>query len=360
MIIVLSFLCLMALLNFLTAIRMEKAEPLKVPDKVSLLIPLRNESERVTNLLSNLSKSIAPEVEVLLLDDNSNDDTWEKLQSLARRDFRLIQGSPLPQDWVGKPWACSQLAEQASGEIFIFCDADVFPSEKAIERTLSLMKTHQVDAVTALPYQELVTPLEKAIIPFVMHLPIVGLIPLRWVAKLKKSSLVVANGQWLAIKRSAYFQVGGHQAVQFSLLEDMDLGRSLVKAGFKLLPVLATKDLQVRMYDSWKSMEEGFTKNLYLLAGGKNIPVTMVFGISFWIYLGPLILALTQSPRAGLALSLLVIFRAIAALSFRVSPGTVFLHPIGALGFLLLLLRSFRAYAKNQIVWRGREVQSAN
>ncbi|MFM8270691.1 MAG: glycosyltransferase, partial [Pseudomonadota bacterium] len=212
----------------------------------------------------------------------------------------------------------------------------------------------------ALPYQELSTFFEKAIIPFVMHLPIWGLLPLRWISLFKSSSLLVANGQWLAIRRSAYFEVGGHECVSHSLLEDMELGRKLVQAGFKLLPVLSTQDVRVRMYDSWDALREGFTKNLYFLSGGNYFSLAAVFGLSLWIYVNPLFLSWKEAPGAGACLLLLLAFRSITAFSFRVSPGSVWLHPLGALGFLYLLGRSGWMRACNQVTWRGRQVPASN
>lgn len=350
----------MALLNHLTVIRMEKAKPLKSQCRVSVLIPLRNESARVSKLLESVSLIISESVEVILLNDESSDDTWAKLENHSNEKIRLIQGKPLPPGWVGKPWACAQLSNEATGDVLLFCDADVWMSEKAIERTVSLMEEHQADALTALPYQELPTPLEKAIVPFVMHLPIWGLLPLRWIFKWKSPSLLVANGQWFAIRKSAYVKVGGHESVFASLLEDMELGRKLVKEGFSLLPALATQDIRVRMYDSWPSMKEGFTKNLYLLCGGNGVGLAAVFGMSLWVYLGPLVLAMKEVSGAGIALLFLLLFRSITAVSFRVSPGSVWLHPLGALGFLYLLGGSWVTRLRGQVTWRGRQVQTAN
>lgn len=356
----LGFLCLMALLNYFTAIRMEKVRIRETANRISLLIPLRNEGSRVTELLNNLAKLSSSNVEIILLNDESTDDTWEKLQKSTDKEIRAIQGEPLPEGWVGKPWGCWQLSQAASGDILLFCDADVSIGSHAIQKTVSLIEEHHVDALTALPYQELPTLFEKAIIPFVMHLPILGLLPLRWISHLKSPSLVLANGQWFAIRRTAYLKIDGHRSVSHSLLEDMELARKLVRDGFTVLPVLATRDISVRMYDSWKTMKEGFTKNLYLLSGGVSWAVALVFAISAWIYLVPFINAGEEISGAGEALLLLLLFRTVAALTFRVSPGSVWLHPVGALGFLWLLARSWLAHFRNQVLWRGRAVQTAN
>ena len=350
----------MAVLNYFTAVRLERAPAVESYFRVSLLIPLRNESARVADLLKNLARFSSPHLEILLLDDESTDDTWEKLQQISGKEIRAIQGKPLPKGWIGKPWACWQLSQAASGDVLLFCDADVSIGSEAIQRTLSLMEKHRADALTALPHQDLPTSFEKAIVPFVMHLPILGLLPLRWISKLKSPAVVVANGQWFAIRRAAYLKVNGHHSVSDSLLEDMELARNLVRQGFGVLPVLATRELSVRMYDSWQAMKEGFTKNLYLLCGGSSLSLLLVFAVSAWIYLVPFISTANEVSGAGKSLLLLLLFRIVAALTFRASPGSVWLHPLGAIGFLWLLVRSWLAHLKNRVVWRDRSIEIAN
>ena len=342
----------MALLNGFTAIRLEKAPVLESSLIVSLLIPLRNERSRLSQLLQSLEKLNVPFLEIILLDDESEDGTFEELQKINTPKFLLLKGMPLPEGWVGKNWACHQLSEKAKGDILVFCDADVAIGEKAIERTVSWIETLKVDALTALPFQKMESISEKSIIPFVMHLPVLGLLPLRWLCQLRRPSMVVANGQWLAIKKQSYHACGGHESVKNVIIEDMALGRNLVRNGFSLLPVLATHDLKVRMYESFESLVEGFTKNLFLLTGGNYFSWLLVFLMSVLVYLGPLW-------AGGVSLVLLVLFRVITAYVFEAPLLTIVLHPLGALGFLALLVKSLRAHLGHQVVWKGRNLKGS-
>lgn len=338
----------MSLLNGVTAFRLENAPPLLEKPKVSFLIPLRNESSRIEILLKKLKGLTYPYLEIILLNDESTDETGKLLQEYSGAFFKYVNGKPLPPGWIGKSWACFQLSQIASGEVLLFCDADVEMSPKSVERTVAWMQSQNADAVTALPFQKMETVWEKAIIPFVMHLPILGLVPLRWVAALKNKSLVVANGQWFGIQKTAYEKVGGHESVKSSLLEDMDLAKNLVKEGSPVLPVVGVKDLEVRMYRSWKEIEEGFTKNLFYLAGGSLGGVVFVFCFSSILYFVPL-------TSLGL-LGGLIFLRVICLWTFQSSWKTLLLHPVGLLGILWLLVRSSFAHYRQKIVWRGRKV----
>ena len=345
----LTFLTLMAFYNFLTAIRLEQASsPLKFP-KVSLLIPVRNEAYQLSDLMSVLLELDYPQLEIIFLDDESQDETLSFLQNQNPEKIKVFSGKPLPKGWAGKPWACHQLAQLANGEILIFCDADVRPSSQAILKSVSHMEKFEVDILTALPFQEMKTLWEKAIIPFVMHLPILSLVPLKFSFRLKSPVWVVANGQWLAFSRRSYEAIQGHEGVKNSFLEDMELARNAVRKSFRVLPVIASQQIRVRMYQNRSQLIEGFTKNLYLLCGKRSPALGILFFFWTLIYLGPLWVG------EWIALILLIALRVIAAQVFKASWRTLLLHPLGALGFLGLMIRSwFFWVVKKQVSWRGR------
>ena len=84
---------------------------------VSVLIPARNEEENIGNCVRSILKQDYPNIEVLVLDDNSSDKTSDVVLQLRQEDRRLqlLRGQPLPQDWAGKCYACHQLSQTARG-----------------------------------------------------------------------------------------------------------------------------------------------------------------------------------------------------------------------------------------------------
>ncbi|MHB1253047.1 MAG: glycosyltransferase family 2 protein, partial [Candidatus Humimicrobiaceae bacterium] len=99
---------------------------LKSPPLVSVLIPARNEEKNIRRILNSMIKQDYPNLEILVLDDGSTDETSQIVEKFAEKDsrVRLIKGGPLPKGWKGKCYACHQLSKVAKGEYFVFTDAD--------------------------------------------------------------------------------------------------------------------------------------------------------------------------------------------------------------------------------------------
>ena len=99
-----------------------KKLPSSLP-KTSIIIPARNEESNLPGLLSSLkSQAFLPD-EVIVVDDNSEDDT---VRVASEYKAHVITSSSLPEGWLGKPWSCHQGAQEARGDVFIFLDADTF------------------------------------------------------------------------------------------------------------------------------------------------------------------------------------------------------------------------------------------
>ncbi len=347
-----AVLCAVSIYNLVTAIRLEcprprnDRPPTHPRKRVSLLIPLRNEAENLPGLLRCLAQIDYAPLEIIFLNDESTDDTARILEDSG---YSFLTGLPTPEGWVGKNWACHQLAEAASGDLLLFCDADVTIDPQAVAYTVQRLHEFNATALTALPRQIMRTWTEQAVIPLIMHQSIAGLLPLNFLHYFRSPSLLVCNGQWFCLDRTAYFSVGGHQGVKGSVVEDMALGRELKRSGHRLLTVVAAHSLSVRMYQNWASLKEGFSKNLYPLMGG-NLPV-------FILCLGLFILANGVSLLSLPSLALLILNRIIVARVFRSSILSLILHPIGLVVVVYLAVLSLAKTKWGVITWKGREIQ---
>jgi len=368
MILVLTSYALIALLtialyNWLTADRLEDLSlPAEAPrPKVSVLIPARDEADNLHKLLPMLTQSDYQDVEILVLDDESRDATAEVVRTSATQDarIRLLQGKPLPDSWGGKSWACHQLAQEASGEILLFIDADMRPSPKAISRTVAWMQSQKLACLTVLPYQEMVTWAEQAVVPLVLQVPVMCLLPLRHVATFPSELAVFANGQWLAFTREAYQAIGGHEAVRAELLEDFALARRLKRqGGLRLLPVIATRDLSVRMCRDWDGVKKCFSRSLYLLTGGTEVSLAVFMIIGAMLFVMPWLWVLTGHFAWIIPLLLLIAIRLVVRRTFRSPYETVIAHPVGAVMMLHLLFDSYTRHQNGDLDWKGRKLRS--
>ena len=356
---VLAVMLAVALYNLATAPRLEGAgEPAALPS-VSLLVPARDEAENLRRTLPLLRALDYPRLEVLVLDDRSSDGTPDVAAQVGHgggAPLRVLRGTEPPPGWLGKNWACHQLAQAASGEVLVFCDADVDAAPAALRRTVAALQTHDAGAVTAILRQRLDGWMQAAVVPVVVQLPVAAMLPLRLIPLIRSPSLSMANGQWLAFTRAAYDACGGHAAVRSEVVEDVALGRRVKAAGHRLAVCAAPSLLTVRMYAGAGDMREGFCKNLYPLLGGRrgSFVAALAFLSIAWLY--PFASALRGTAPALVPLALLTGVRIAGALLFRQGWRTVVLHPAGALVAAALAVESWIGHERGRVRWKGRAV----
>ncbi|MGB3060724.1 MAG: glycosyltransferase, partial [Anaerolineae bacterium] len=161
-------LVLIALSNWRLLRRAGDWAPPTAWPRVSVLVPARNEDVNIGDCVRSLLAQDYPDCEVIVLDDQSCDRTGEILAELASQDRRLrvIPGLALPEGWLGKHWACQQLAESATGDLLFFTDADTRHEPQSLRHGIAALMAEQADLLTACPRQEVVTWAEKLVVPF--------------------------------------------------------------------------------------------------------------------------------------------------------------------------------------------------
>ncbi len=342
----------------LRLLRVPPAAPRPVTEAVSVLLPVRDEAHRVGPCLRSLLASTGlTELEILVLDDGSSDATAEVVRRTAGPDPRLqlIQGTPLPTGWLGKPHACAQLAAAAGGEVLVFVDADVIVEPDAIARTVGLLRAADLQLVAPYPRQVAASVAERLIQPL-LQWSWLSFLPLALAERSARPSLAVANGQLLAVDGAAYRRIGGHAAVRADVLEDIALGRAFKRAGYRGTVADGTALACCRMYAGWPQLHAGYTKSLWAAFGSPGGAAAVLAGLGL-LYVVPPAAALTGS-RTGLAgYAAGVLGRALTA---RRTGGRVFpdalAHPasIGLLGWLTAT--SWRGRRVGTLAWKGRRV----
>ena len=265
------------------------------PDQtVSVIIPARNEEQTIR--LAVLSLACQPEIcEIVVVDDQSTDDTARVLEALAAEvpQFRALEAGPLPEGWVGKNHAAWQGAQRATGDWLLFTDADALHLKGSTDRALLQAAVAGAEMLSISPSQVMGTWWERAIIPFVYC----RLAQLYSYAAVNdpRSPAAAANGQYLLIRRDAYEAIGGHAAVRGDVLEDVALARLAKDAGVRLFFAPDEGFVRVRMYSTFRAMWEGWTKNLCPLVTGVGRSVTReLLYVLPWIPL----LCLALTPRS--------------------------------------------------------------
>ena len=165
----LSLLLLNYLLNLKTFRFPPTPTPITALPKISVLVPARNEEQRIRPCLGTLADSNYPDLEILVLDDHSSDGTAELVLQQAKEDsrIRLLKGRDLPSGWTGKAWACHQLAQQAKGDYLVFADADTRFADITLAQAVCLAAQNKADLLSLWPFLEAKSWSEQLVIPFV-------------------------------------------------------------------------------------------------------------------------------------------------------------------------------------------------
>ena len=322
--------------------------------RVSVLIPARNEAANLMTLLPSLLESPLVNLEILVLDDRSSDGTADVVQRFTSSDprVRLLDGLPLPDGWLGKNWACHQLARAATGDALIFTDADTrwhAGAPNAIARQLETC-----DALCAWPRQAISDPISRLIQPL-QQWSLIAFLPLFFVPVQRFTVAVAANGQCLAFTRSGYQIIGGHEAVKRDLLEDMALARGVKRSRLRFRLLNGARAITTRMYSSAGDALNGYAKNVYPAFGGTALAFIAAALFNLALGVAPLVWLLI-SWRLEAALCVLLSLTARVISDWRCGYDLRFtaLHPFGLLVWLLIGAVSMRRFVTGKVSWKGR------
>jgi len=345
------------LFNFLSNPKLTSS-PRDYNDLVSILIPARDEEHNILNLLESIRDQDYQHYEVIVLDDHSSDQTLAICEQFAssEKQFRVLAGKELPKDWLGKNYACYQLAEESKGKYLMFLDADETIANGLVNNTVHRMKFYRLDLLSLFTNQVMISLGERMIVPL-MHFILLNLLPLRLVRLAKSAAFSAASGQFMLFKADSYKENQWHEQVRNKVVEDIEIMRSVKATGFRAEALLANGYIFCRMYTSFTEAFQGFSKNL--LAGFNN-SIVGLFLYLLLVILGPIAIAYILSAELlFFALSLIILSRVmISLMSGQNVWMNVILHPIQLAAMLFIAVTSVKKYFTKTIVWKGRPIRN--
>jgi len=358
-IILLIFLCLrvfISLVNLLSGLYLPDNKSTEFY-KVSLLIPARNEEAALGRLLTGLQQLNYPDFEVIVCDDHSSDNTEEILNWFAGEDDRVhwFLGERLPVDWMGKNFACYQLAQKATGKYLVFLDADVELSPDSLTKAVSFFQDKRLSLLSVFPQQKMETIQEQMIVPM-MNWILLSLLPMILVSKTTFPSLSAANGQFMMFERFSYLKYKWHSKVRNQNVEDIRLARMVKSEGLKIAVLLGNNDIYCRMYRQLDEAVLGFSRNIHEYFGGLRVVM-----IVFWliIILGPFIVWAVLGPEYfGLLIALVIVNRMFVAIASRQNIlSSVVYHPLLMINFTAIVFYNIYRRIKKETTWKGRKIR---
>ncbi len=328
---------------------------------VSILIPARNEEGTITRCLQSLLSQDYPRFEILVWDDCSTDRTREILQTFRDGRFRWISGTEPPPGWLGKSWACFNLAKNAQGEILIFTDADTWHEPSMVHTLVNEMLVSRLDALSGVAQEETKTLGEKLTVPFLVW-SVVALYP-HFLSSLfpRWRALAVGNGQLMAFRKKAYWAINGHQAVRGKVVEDIELARLLRIHGYRYRLYNLTEIVSCRMYRNFQEAFRGLTKSYFWIFGGNTAFSIFVWSwlVFYTIYPFWLLFRQHELARALLTIGANGFSWWVASFFYCLTPWSIFLNPLITVISTLIGWSSIILTKTRRVIWKERYILKA-
>ena len=325
-------------------------------DKVSILIPARNEAENILTLLNSLQSQDYQNYDVTILDDASTDDTYAICNAFTTEHprFKIIKGDALPAGWIGKNYACYQLAKHADGKYLLFLDADEQVKPGLINSAVYRMHLKQLGLLSLFTNQEMISTGERLVVPL-MHFILLNLLPIRLVYLAKNASVAAASGQFMLFDATLYHKHQWHKVAKDKVVEDVEIMRLVKSQAYNGEALLANGMISCRMYKSYNDALEGFSKN-FLAAFNYSIIGLLCFMLL--VIIGPSVILLTLNlPLIFFMSGLIILTRIMISLSTGQSVlYNVFYHPLQMLSMLIIAILSIQKHITNTTVWKGRKI----
>ncbi len=331
--------------------------------KVSILVPARNEERTLGQLLYSIHQQTFKPHEVIVIDDQSEDATAEAARGA---DCIVMTSKDLPEGWTGKPWACWQGAQRATGDILLFLDADTFLEPGGLSKIVSAY-LERGGLLSIQPFHQMKKSYERlsAVFNIITIAGMNAFTPLG--PKLRPTG---AFGPCMICSREDYFRVGGHEKVRGEVLESITIGKEFLKAHRNVYCYGGKETISFRMYpDGLRSLVEGFGKGFGTGAGAMS-PASLLMMVG-WVFSGVSVTrhlvqsAILTDPLGllgWLVLDVLYIFQ-IHWMLFRIGNfgfSTSLLFQIPLIFFVAVFAYSIlRIFLIRKVRWKGRDVKTA-
>lgn len=368
--------------RILWVIRYAKTNPPLLPvtsipasaPKISVIIPARNEEKNIGNCLAHILKQSYPDYEVIVVDDRSTDRTPEILhkfethKAAGETPLRIVRIEKLPPGWTGKNYAMFAGSRLAAGNWILFTDADTTHRPESLLTAMHAALGRKVDFLTLAPETESKSFWEKTIQPLASGSLAIWFSPEK--INDPKSGLVLANGQFILVRKACYEKVGGNESVKNEVVEDVALAKRVKAADYKVAFLNGIHLYSTRMYRSLKEIKTGWKRILVYLFN-KSIPAMLhkIFLFLFFSLLPYAALIVETALKISgsvhfspavfyLSLSLCILISVVRFIGNKMvksNPWYGLLHPLGSLLMVWILLCAIgRVIMKKPSEWRGQ------
>jgi glycosyltransferase involved in cell wall biosynthesis len=325
---------------------------------ISLIFAARDEEEKLPAALATLAALDYPQLEIIAVDDRSQDATPRILDDFAAAYSRFspVHVTEIPSGWLGKTHALQMGFEASSGEWLLFTDADVRFKPDVIRRAVTVARQHKLDHLTLLCNVEMHGFWEKTLITFfgmAFHLATDA-----YRVSNPNSRAYVGVGAFQLLRRSTYEAIGTHRRLAMEVVDDMKLGKLVKRSGFRSCVAIAQEFVTLRWHAGAGNVIRGVTKNFFA-AFGYNLAFAAVALVGMFILNVVPFLAVFAGHGwvrilSAIAVAVALGMHASVNVVNRVSPLYALTHPIGAVLFCYMIVRSVAVTLwQGGVTWRG-------
>jgi chlorobactene glucosyltransferase len=346
---------------------------------VSICIPARNEAISINSCVRSALLQTYSNIEIIVLDDESTDETPLILQEIKDNvddSIQILKGTLKPVGWLGKNWACYQLSRVAKGDILLFIDADVSLEPHTVEALVMQFEQHQeTGLISVWPQQEMITFWEHVLVPMVYY-TLFGFLFLRytqfaprWIPSPMRSKFAplfsAACGQFMAFQRLSYEAINGHESVKSEVVEDVQLAKKVIESGKNVINLSGKDAVYCRMYRSYDEIKNGFRKNFfagfgynYLLFIASAFMHLVVFVLPYFLIVFYSLHQFWYGALLSYVLIIIPIFQRFwLHRHFNWKQRFVATHVLGVLWFQYLGILAIKdRFLKRTVSWKGRPV----
>ncbi len=338
----------------------ETPPELKRWPKLSIIITACNEAETIKPAVNTLLEQDYPDLEILLIDDRSTDETGAIIDGIAEEDSRVkaVHIDKLPEGWIGKVNALDTGTKMANGEWMLFTDADIHFRQGTLRKAVSLAEADKTDHFALLP-----KPTANSFwFDVVIHT--FGAIFLHGTGAVDVgrpgSKAFVGTGAFNLVRRIAFNNTEGFSWLKMEPIDDVGLGLMLSISGAKSSFAITIRDISLVWYPSIKAMFKGVEKNFFGAVANYSL-IKMVIIVAFiWAFaFAPLAALMFFNVLPVFMLGIITyVFMAFGAFFVKEKFGQkffpLFLAQFGLLMVSVMLLRSgIICKLKGGIDWRG-------
>jgi chlorobactene glucosyltransferase len=341
---------------------------------VSVVVPARNEARNIEACVRSILATTWPAIEVIVVDDHSSDGTGGLARRIAAADHRVrvIDNPDLPDDWIGKQWACHNGQLAARGSFLLFTDADTRHGPALLARAMNAMREGRADLFSVAGSQTMETFWERLLQPHVF-----GMLVARFGSTDRTNASAnpldkIANGQFMLMRREVYDRAGGHEAVRTHVAEDLRFAQEWTRLGYSVQVVEVFDDMSTRMYAGFGEIWRGWGKNIWA-AGRDTIQGGRVVRALFRL-VAPLVPLWEIVPALAIILALLgvvpaavgvwgaiayaicTVFWIVLHVAFRAPAWYALLNPLASCVLLAMFVRA--AWRGDRVEWKGRAYRS--